>query len=265
MLELSWKRLFSLHMLRQNSKLRSRFSSRKIASIVQGRVAFQVNMNASNHGERIPILQLDWVLVYMLSWVSIYSGTGYNSCCFRCGRWPNILPHKTDEDTPHAPSLLASMVRAGPRHIFNTASGTSHIRIMITEMLYHCKTWDTHIRGITSTVTRVTACLLGWLHRCIFCTWLKTRNGFLPKGSKKNTLLSRTTACPLSSPQWWNRKLYSIGQLSHAMPNLVKKKQQPQYPDAMPNLVKKKQPQYPEQSRLRKLNVARHLHHIHVI
>ena len=35
---------------------------------------------------------------------------------------------------------------------------------------------------------------------------------------------------------------------------------------AMPNLVKKKQqPQYPEQSRLRKLNVARHLHHIHVI
>ena len=83
-------------MLRQNSKLRSRFSSRKIASIVQGRVAFQVNMNASNHGERIPILQLDWVLVYMLSWVNIYSGTGYNWCCFRRGRWPNILPHKTD-------------------------------------------------------------------------------------------------------------------------------------------------------------------------
>lgn len=139
--------------------------------------------------------------MYMLSWVSIYLETGYNSCCFRCGRWPNILPHKTDKDTPHAPSLLASMVRTGPRHIFNTASGTNHIRIMIPEMLYHCKTWGTNVTGITSTVTRVTACLLGWLHRRIFCTWVTTRNGFLLKGSKKNTLLSRTTACPLSSTQ----------------------------------------------------------------
>lgn len=25
-------------------------------------MAFHVNMNASNHGERIPILELDWVL-----------------------------------------------------------------------------------------------------------------------------------------------------------------------------------------------------------